>query len=257
VRCGSRPGWPGRVAEAAQAVRMPQLLELLARGAVSLGHVRVLTEATFGLTQEQLGAVADRVLARAPEQSAGAFRASVRRAVLAIDARTSAARRQANIAERRVVLRPGGDGTSELWALLPDEGAAALMAAITTLADRRNPTTQRDCRNDPPDERTADQRRADALIQLGLDALAGQLSTALPRRHRLRPAINVCIALSTLLEIDDEPAELADIGPISATAARDLATDPSGTWRRITTDQHGRLIDYGTNTYRPPPAQPP
>ena len=77
-----------RLAEAAQAVRMPQLLELLARGAISLGHVRVLTEATFGLTQEQLGAVAERVLARAAEQSVGAFRAAVRRAVLAVDART-------------------------------------------------------------------------------------------------------------------------------------------------------------------------
>ena len=62
----------------------------------------------------------------------------------------------------------------------------------------------------------------------------------------MRPAINVCIALSTLLDLDEEPGDLAGIGPISATAARDLAADPSGTWRRITTDQHGRLIDYGT-----------
>ena len=36
------------------------------------------------------------------------------------------------------MLRPGGDGTSELWALLPDEGAAAVMAAITALAERHD-----------------------------------------------------------------------------------------------------------------------
>ena len=54
-------------------------------------------------------------------------------------------------------------------------------------------------------------------------------------------------------ELDEQPGELAGIGPIPATLARTLAADPSGTWRRLVTDPLGQLIDYGRSTYRPPP----
>jgi Domain of unknown function (DUF222)/HNH endonuclease len=60
------------------------------------------------------------------------------------------------------------------------------------------------------------------------------------------------VALSTLLQLDEQPGELAGHGPIPAALARRLAADPTGTWRRLVTDQHGRLLDYGRQTYRPP-----
>jgi hypothetical protein len=31
-----------------------------------------------------------------------------------------------------------------------------------------------------------------------------------------------------------------------------IAADPTGTWRRLVTDEMGRLVDYGRSTYRPP-----
>jgi hypothetical protein len=34
--------------------------------------------------------------------------------------------------------------------------------------------------------------------------------------------------------------------------ARRIAADPTGTWRRLVTDEIGRLVDYGRTTYRPP-----
>jgi hypothetical protein len=235
-----------RLGEASEAARLPGVLDLLATGQVTAGHVRVLTDATMGLDGATAAAVSERVLARAGEQAVGPFRASVRRAVLAVTAATVEEQRRANVAERRVCLRPGGDGTSELWALLPTEGATALMTAVNALAQRQS----------PEDERSADQRRADALVQLGLDALAGEHSHTLPSAQRLRPAIQVSVALSTLLELDDQPAELSGPAtpstPISAALARRLAGDPSGTWRRLLTDPHGRLLDYGRTTYRPP-----
>jgi hypothetical protein len=132
------------------------------------------------------------------------------------------------------------------------------MSAISALARRRDATeddgTEDDGTDDngTEDDRTADQRRADALVQLGLDALAGEVSTVLPRQQRLRPAIQVSVALSTLLELDDQPGEITGIGPIPAALARRLAADPSGTWRRLVTDPLGRLVDYGRSTYRPP-----
>jgi hypothetical protein len=235
-----------RLGEASEAARLPGVLELLGAGQISAGHVRVLTEATMGLDVATAAAVTGRVLTRAPEQAVGPFRAAVRRAVLTVTAASTEEQRRANVADRRVCLRPAGEGTSELWALLPTEGATALISAVNALAQRPS----------PQDERSADQRRADALVQLGLDALAGEHSHTLPRAQRLRPAVQVSVALSTLLELDEQPAELSGTAtpptPISAALARRLAGDPSGTWRRILTDPHGRLLDYGRSTYRPP-----
>ncbi|MGI8881371.1 MAG: HNH endonuclease signature motif containing protein, partial [Jatrophihabitans sp.] len=51
---------------------------------------------------------------------------------------------------------------------------------------------------------------------------------------------------------DEQPGELAGYGPIPAQMARRIADDETGTWRRLITDDHGRLVDYGRQTYRPP-----
>jgi hypothetical protein len=52
--------------------------------------------------------------------------------------------------------------------------------------------------------------------------------------------------------LDEQPGELDGTGPIPASAARRIAADQSGTWRRLVTDELGKLIDYGRTTYRPP-----
>ncbi len=66
------------------------------------------------------------------------------------------------------------------------------------------------------------------------------------------PTIQVSVALSTLLGLDEQPGELAGSGPIPASVARRLAADPTGTWRRLVTDPLGKLVDYGHEVYRPP-----
>jgi hypothetical protein len=52
--------------------------------------------------------------------------------------------------------------------------------------------------------------------------------------------------------MDEQPGEIDGIGPIPADLARRLAADPSGTWRRLVTDELGHLVDYGRTTYQPP-----
>jgi Domain of unknown function (DUF222)/HNH endonuclease len=144
------------------------------------------------------------------------------------------------MADRRVAVTARGDGMAELWALLPAEGAAAVLAAVDALAS----ATSAD------DPRSSDQRRADALVDLGVAALH---DPRLPRAQGLRPAIQVTVALSTLLGVDEQPGELAGHGPIPAALARRLAADESGTWRRLVTDPlTGGLLDYARATYRPP-----
>ena len=144
------------------------------------------------------------MLAGAGHQNLAAFKRSVRRAVLAADPRGTEQRHEAARADRRVALTPTADGMAELWALLPAEGAASLMAAVQSLADGA----------EPGDPRTADQRRADALVELGCCALSGQSRAGadLPRQHGMRPAVQVTVALSTLLGLDDQPGNWTAMG---------------------------------------------
>ncbi len=179
---------------------------------------------------------------KAPEQVLANFKRSVRKAVLSVAPKPAEERHVEAVKQRRVVRTPVADGMSEIWMLLPDTGATTFMTAVDALA-RRVPCG---------DDRTADQRRADAVVQLALNTLHGTNSDELPREHGLRPSIQVTVALSTLLGLDEQPGELAGSGPIPASVARRIAADETGTWRRLVTDETGRLIDYGRTTYRPP-----
>jgi hypothetical protein len=220
--------------------RLPAMLRLLDRGQVSHLHAVTLAEAIYPLDEKQAHAVEERVLPRAPEQTLSAFQRSVRRAVARVAAATVEEQRAEAMTKRRVCLTPRDDGMTELWALLPAEGASAVMTAVDALAS----VTSAD------DPRTPDQRRADALVDLGVAALHDPL---LPKAQGMRPSIQITVALSTLLGTDEQPGELAGHGPIPASVARRLAADETGTWRRLVTDPiTGQLLDYGHDTYRPP-----
>jgi hypothetical protein len=142
---------------------------------------------------------------------------------------------------------------------LPAEGAATVLAAVQAKAEKIKMAE---------DLRTKAQRRADGLVQLCADYLTGDTNDVkinmdgstvparsgrqAPRYHGLKPQIHVSVALSTLLGFDEQPGELDGHGPIPADLVRRLAADPSGTWRRLVTDELGQLVDYGRTTYKPP-----
>jgi hypothetical protein len=217
--------------------RLPATLELLRAGQITYLHARKLAEAVTPFDDQTTAKIEQRVLTRAAEQTLAQFAASLRRAVIAADPRRAEQRHEDAIEARRVVFTPQDDGITELWALLPAEGAALIDAVLHSLTSGQT------------DARTADQRRADALIDVFTRVLS---DPNLPEAHGQRPAINVTVPLSTLLGCDNQPAHLDGYGPITAALARHLATDQTGTWRRLLTDENGQLVDYGRKTYRPP-----
>ncbi len=103
------------------------------------------------------------------------------------------------------------------------------------------------------DARTAEQRRADVAADLfehilrnGLDWLGRRL----PDQHRRRPHIEVVVPATTLLGLDNDPAELTGYGPIPADLARRIAAD--GTWRRLLTDPvNGAVLEASTTRHDP------
>jgi uncharacterized protein DUF222 len=218
--------------------RLPETFALLEAGAITWRHAHTLTHAVRVLPDGLAARVEDTVLDRAPQQSVAAFTRSVAKAVLAVDPRTAKKRHEDTIGDRRVCGRPVGDGMGELWAMLPADGLALVMSRLNAEAERKL----------AGDERTMDQRRADALVAL---AEQGLLDGAVPGQHGRKPTIQVTVALETLLGLDELPGELDGFGPIPAAMARALAFDPTGTWRRVLTDPDGRMIDYSQEAYEP------
>src|SRR5262245_15080557 len=128
--------------------RLPATLELLRRGQLTYLHATKLAEATVPFDTETARKIEQRVLTRAPEQTLAQFGGSLRRAVIAADPRRAEQRHHDALGQRRVVFTPQDDGITELWALLPADGAALVDTVLNSLATGT-------------DERNSDQRRAD------------------------------------------------------------------------------------------------
>jgi hypothetical protein len=94
-------------------------------------------------------------------------------------------------------------------------------------------------RTSSQDRRTADQRLADALVEICAAALA---MPGLPVEHGLRPAVNVTLAASTLAGLDDQPGYLNG-EPVPADIARRVATQPGAHRFYWPVDAAGRLLD--------------
>jgi Domain of unknown function (DUF222) len=189
--------WP-----APWCIGFPPTLELLRCGQITYLHAMKLAEAVTGFDTETTAKIEQRVLARAADQTLSQFAASLRRAVIAADPRRAEQRHHDAIAERRVVFTPQDDAVTELWALLPAAGATVIETVLHSLASGQR------------DARSADQRRADALVDVFTRVLG---EPGLPEQHGQRPAINVTVPISTLLGCDEQPAHLDGHGPITAT----------------------------------------
>jgi hypothetical protein len=287
------------IAEQLVAV-LPSTLAALTAGTISLPHALRLAEATVGLPEEVSTRVEAAVLPRAGAQTPGQFAASIRKAVARQDTRQHERRHEDARAERRVVFTPRENGMCDLWAHLPADAAAAIRDLLYRTAAQAK-GRRRDQDGGAEGERTADQRRADTLVDLildradpadpggdrpggdsehgrhgggehgsgehgsdggdsdGGDSEHGRGRRARPRQRaqrrqrarRRRVRVHVTVALSTLLGLDEQGGDLAGHGPIPAALARALAFDPTGTWRRILTDDYGHYLRAGARTYRP------
>lgn len=210
-------------------------------GAFGLDYARRRADGAHGLPPAAAAKVEAAVLPRAKNQTLTQFANSVRRAVLCADRRTTEQRHLNAVEQRRVVFTPRDDGVTEQFAVLPAAQAVVMRERVQRLADRWARVDARD-----GVIRTADQRRADALCALVLGT--GDVASG----PEVRPVVHVAVALSTLLHLDDQPADIAGHGPVPAILGRALALDPNGSWRRLLTDDTDRPLDYDRRTYRPP-----
>lgn len=210
----------------------------LRSGDLSYRHAAVLADAVEELSDPVARAVEDRVLAKAGPQTVAEFRRTVQRAVLVADPLGGEVRHAQARAGREVTAYSDADGMGAVVATLDAEGVAVVMTAVDARAGRQGAT----------DDRGIGARRADALVEICRDALAG--ADLPPGQGQIPTAVNLTIDVATLLGLADHPGELALYGPIPAGLARRLAE--RGQWRRLVTDPlTGALLDRAPRTYQP------
>jgi hypothetical protein len=144
-----------------------------------------------------------------------------------------------NFARRRFHISQMSDGLYLVDGVMDPVAGAAFKTAVDALAKP----------NGPEDERTAKQRRADAVGELAMHAMD---QGTLPRRHSVKPHINLTMTLEGLKgELGVPPADLDLSLPISTRTAERIACDCTMS-RVLLADS--MVIDVGraTRTVSPP-----
>ena len=236
---------------AAGIAAYPVLADALMAGTVDARKVDVILAETLSLAfePERAQAIGDCVDA-AKGLTGTQLQRHVRRHVLQVDPKVAKKRAAAARQDRCVRLEWANDSMARLVAFIPAPDAVAAFTVLDALAGT---TGSGDVDGNVLDRRDVDQRRADAFSDIFttiIDTEHTPNGTVVPRKHGQRVALNVTVAATTLLGLDEHPGELAGYGPIPASMARELAQQ--GTWRRILTDPAtGEALETGTRTYRP------
>jgi hypothetical protein len=196
--------------------RFPETLRLLEAGQVGFGQAVAMVEATAGIEDVAVArGVQERVLSLLPGQTPAATRKALRRAVLAADPDGAQSRHEYEAERRRVELCPEEDGMATLALYTTAAMGTAMMAALT----QRAQTERTQCRVSG-DERSMDQRRADALVALVLTAPGVRLATSAGARARAR-------ARATESATATRPSDA--VVRLARTQDADTATRPDGT----------------------------
>ncbi|WP_147328424.1 HNH endonuclease signature motif containing protein [Kutzneria buriramensis] len=207
---------------------LPRLMDQLREGRLDLRRLEAVRDRVRNLPSVALIAeVEDALLDIAPGLTHSQLGRRTTALVAQADPTGYEQRHQKAKSERRVEIRPLPDGMAHLTATLP--AVEARMVHDLLCADAKDL---------PKDDRTTDQKRADAF----LDRFLGNV-----RKRDVQ--VHVTISMETLMGLTEDPALLEGYGPITADTARELAMD--GIWRAILLDDHDHADTIGKHTYRP------
>jgi hypothetical protein len=235
----------------------------LAAGEIDVPRARAIVRRLHDQPGQVAWLVQEEVLEVAEGRTSHQVAQDVERALRRVDPEHAAERHQAARDTRTVshpMVRP--DGMAGLWVLLPAETAVrvdtVLESAARTARSAGDPRTLTQLRADglcdlilrttscTPDETSTDDRDHPAAGYPGADQ---HPPLRVPASHP-RTRVLVTIPITTLIGLDDLPADLDGYGPVDAVQARALAW--GGTWQRMLTDpRDNTLLDLGRTRYRP------
>jgi len=213
--------------------RLPDTFAALQSGRIDLAKARALAEVTRPLPVDKARTVEEKVLPKAEGRLLAQVRASARYHLGRVDPDGVEERRQQAKADRRAWFDLHDDGAGELCLSGPAERLYQAWILIDTLARRIRAAG---------DDRTLDAIRHD----LTLDLILGKSN------QRIKVHVYLHLPAPTAMGTSNDPGILAGYGPVTAQAARELATQDA-TWKRIFYDPITSVIkDLDRRTYRPP-----
>jgi hypothetical protein len=234
------------ITSAADRLCVGEHLESLPKVAAALGSGQISFQSTSVLChlREQLGEKSDlfdedEMLEYAREYSVYGLRKLCRLARHIVDPDGYFNDAEQSFLRRRLHISQMPDGMFAVDGTLDPVSGAAFKSGLEVLAKRQG----------PEDERTHSQRMADAAGELAMHAME---QGTLPRRHSVKPHINLTMTLEALKgELGVPPADLELSLPISTRTAERIACDCTMS-RVVMADS--MVIDVGraTRTVSPP-----
>lgn len=218
-----------------QLAELPRVWKALREGSIDLARAKVFCQETGHLDSDEARDVADSLVDAAAGLTSRQLGGRLRRRCMENDPEAARRRYDDGVSERRVESHSNPDGTADLCVRqLPPHRVAAIVARLHRLARR----TKRD-----GDERTLDQIRAD----LAGDFLDGHCNhTAGPKG-----TVELRVALTTLMGLDEQAGEIPGWGPIISDLARQVATQQHHSRWTFVVDDRGEPIHTGTTRRRP------
>jgi hypothetical protein len=215
-----------RVARALHRGPLPGTAHALAAGELSYQHAVALTRATQDLPVGTVAAAEPVLLEAARRLDPPRLRKVVGHVGEVVDPQAADQRAQRRHDRRWLWVSPTFEGMVAIDGLLDAEAGETLLTALEPLA---RPSTA-------DDDRSAAQRRADALTELARRALEGG---RLPQTGGVRPQVTVTIDLASLLGRPGLPGgEGGWVGPLPAETARRLTCDATVTRVLVTRHPH-------------------
>ncbi|MBF4567776.1 DUF222 domain-containing protein [Plantibacter sp. VKM Ac-2880] len=282
----SEPTLQARIGDAETLVHhAPAVLEALARGAISGGHARAITDQLRDVPAEGRVVFLEQVLPVATRSTAARLRQRARVVRERLHPESFTARRARSITDRRVELEAAADGMAwvHLFTTAPLAheirnrlDAVAVPARVAgdprTLAQLRADalaslavagTVQDDADPIPVDPETTGtftwlpgSAPLDDAARIAEEAVAAGATPLLAEpvgiEARIRATVQMTVPALSALGVTDEPGELDGYGPIDPdTAARLAVTAPSMT-RILTQPETGAVLSVGRGQYRVP-----
>lgn len=205
---GVSPATGARQVSAARTLvrDLPRTHRLLASGRISEWTATLVVTGSKGLDRDMLAVLDAELVTVLPGLGPRAVEAAVRRAAIRLDPESALKRSGLARRERRVWTRPAPDTMAIVSGCVPVEQGVAAYAALDRQA--------RSLRN-AGDRRSLDQIRADLFVE----RLTGQVNA-----DAISFEVGVTMTADSLLDGDDEPADIGGHGPVPADLARDLLT---------------------------------
>ncbi|MEO8108253.1 MAG: DUF222 domain-containing protein [Actinomycetes bacterium] len=240
-----------RLDTALDAATLPAVVKAWNSGAIDARKTSVITGGLRDVDPAFVDTLAGQATDYATSHTAPQTRSWLARRVLSADPAMAEIRRSRAIEGRHVTLTPLADGMAELTARLPGVQARRAYDAINALARSTRPGPGAEAARTSirtADQRTADQLRADALI----DLLTGHADPP-------QVTVQVVVPADTLAGDSDGPGEIAGLGPITGHATRTLiAASKHVTYRTLVADPDtGTLIDRPASLVDPPASTDP